>query len=107
MNAAFLQDSLFEFRRLKRLADDAIAHVPAEKFNAAPGADDNSLAVIVKHLNGNMRSRWRDFLTSDGEKPDRNRDAEFEIAAADTREALLSQWEAAWKIVFGALEPLH
>src|SRR5712664_3810455 len=65
----------------------------------------NSIAIIVKHMTGNMRSRWTDFLTSDGEKPDRNRDTEFE-AAPTTRADLMEMWERGWKLLFGALEPL-
>lgn len=68
-------------------------------------AESNSIAIIVKHIHGNMRSRWTDFLTSDGEKPDRNRDTEFE-APPTTREELMETWERGWKLLFGALEPL-
>lgn len=67
--------------------------------------ESNSIAIIVKHLAGNMRSRWKDFLTTDGEKPDRNRDTEFEDAPK-TRAALMELWERGWKYVFDALEPL-
>lgn len=65
----------------------------------------NSIALIVKHMAGNMRSRWTDFLTTDGEKPDRHRDTEFENPPA-TRAAVLEAWEQGWALVFGALEPL-
>ena len=68
-------------------------------------ADANSIAIIVKHMAGNMRSRWTSFLTSDGEKPDRNRDSEFEDAPVN-RQALMELWERGWSYVFGALEPL-
>jgi hypothetical protein len=68
-------------------------------------AESNSIAIIVKHMAGNMRSRWTDFLTSDGEKPDRNRDTEFE-APPKTRTELMEMWERGWKLLFGALEPL-
>ena len=68
-------------------------------------AESNSVALIVKHMAGNMRSRWTDFLASDGEKPDRNRDSEFEDPAT-TREALMESWESGWKLVFSAMEPL-
>jgi hypothetical protein len=91
---------------MKALADAAISQVTPEQFFAAPAPSDNSIAVIVKHVGGNLLSRWTDFLTSDGEKPGRNRDAEFEIDSADTREALLQQWEAGWNALFLALEPL-
>jgi hypothetical protein len=68
-------------------------------------AESNSIAIVVKHMAGNMRSRWTDFLTSDGEKPDRNRDNEFE-GPPKTRTELLEMWERGWKLLFGALEPL-
>ena len=68
-------------------------------------AESNSIAIIVKHMAGNMRSRWMDFLTSDGEKPDRNRDTEFE-APPTARAELMEMWERGWRLLFGALEPL-
>lgn len=95
-----------EFKRLKTLADGAIAQLPAADLFAVPKEGDNSVAVIVKHVSGNMRSRWQDFLTSDGEKPDRDRDAEFVITAEDSSQALLGRWEAAWGIMFATLESL-
>ena len=96
-----------EFRQLKKLADDALAQLPAERLFTALSDEDNSVAVIMKHVSGNLISRWRDFLTTDGEKPDRNRDGEFEIAAADSREALYARWEEGWATLFGALAPLR
>jgi hypothetical protein len=95
-----------ELRRLKALADKAMAQVDDDGFFAALGQDENSIALVVKHMAGNLRSRFRDFLTSDGEKPDRNRDAEFETAPTDTRAALLAAWEEGWQILFDALAPL-
>lgn len=95
-----------EFRRLKTLADRAMAQIGDDDFFAAPGPIDNSVAVIVKHLSGNARSRWRDFLTSDGEKPDRHRDTEFVIAGEETRQQLLKAWEEGWALLFAALAPL-
>lgn len=100
-----LQDSLAVFRYYKRLGENAMAQCPDHGLFKALDAESNSIAIIVKHMAGNMRSRWTDFLTSDGEKPDRNRDSEFE-SAATTREELLKQWEAGWNHVFSALEPL-
>jgi hypothetical protein len=79
--------------------------VSEEHLFAALDAEMNSIAVIIKHMAGNMRSRWTDFLTTDGEKPDRNRDSEFENPPA-TRAALLENWENGWSCVFAALEPL-
>jgi len=102
---SYLEDSVELFRQSKRLGDRAMAQVADEQLFASLDAEANSIAIIVKHLAGNMRSRFTDFLTSDGEKPDRNRDSEFEEAAS-TRDELTRQWENGWAIVFGALEPL-
>jgi hypothetical protein len=104
--ASYLEEAVREFRRLKETADKAMAQTRPQDLFATLGAEENSIAVIVKHLSGNMRSRWTDFLGSDGEKPDRNRDGEFETAAADTREALLARWEDGWRILFGTLASL-
>jgi len=82
-----------------------MGQVTEEQLFVTLDGEMNSIAVIVKHMAGNMRSRWTDFLESDGEKPDRNRDSEFEEPPA-TREALMQVWEAGWGHVFGALEPL-
>jgi len=82
-----------------------MAQCSDEGLFAVIDAESNSIAIIVKHMAGNMRSRWMDFLTTDGEKPDRNRDTEFEDAPK-TREALMELWERGWKYVFDALEPL-
>ncbi|HUX43329.1 MAG TPA: DUF1572 family protein [Terracidiphilus sp.] len=102
---SYLADSLAIFRQQKRLAERAMAQVTDEQLFAALDAEANSIAVIVKHMTGNMRSRWTDFLTSDGEKPTRNRDSEFMDPAA-TRDALLAEWEDGWSCTFRALEPL-
>ena len=99
----WLGDARLEFRRMKRQAEKALAQVSDQDFFRALDPESNSLAVIVKHLAGNLRSRWTDFLTSDGEKPDRNRDTEFELGPADTREALMARWEAGWKLLADAL----
>jgi uncharacterized damage-inducible protein DinB len=101
----YLEDSLSLFRYYKKLGEAAIAQVSDEQLLATLDPEMNSIAQIVKHMAGNMRSRWTDFLTSDGEKPDRNRDSEFEEPPA-TRDALMNMWEAGWKCVFDALEPL-
>lgn len=99
------KSSIDVLRYYKRLAERAIEQVPDQSLVAAPDAESNSIAVIVKHLAGNMRSRFTDFLTSDGEKPDRKRDTEFE-APPKTRADLMAMWEAGWKHVFNALTPL-
>ena len=96
-----------EFERLKNLADRAMAQLGADQLFTVPGEGDNSVAVIVKHMSGNMRSRWENFLTSDGEKPYRQRDLEFIITADDSREALMARWEEAWAVMFQELKPLR
>lgn len=102
---SYLADSLSLFRHYKKLAEGALAQVTDEQLTATLDPEMNSIAQIVKHMTGNMRSRWRDFLTTDGEKPDRHRDSEF-VDAPATRASLLALWEDGWQHVFGALEPL-
>ena len=103
----YLDDCVFQLRRLKADADKAMAQIDAPQFFALLDADANSVALIVKHVAGNMRSRWTDFLTTDGEKPDRHRDGEFERDESDTREAVLARWEAGWNLVFTTLQSLQ
>ena len=102
---SYLEDALSLFRYYKQLAERAMEQVRDEHLFATLDAEANSIAIIVKHMTGNMRSRWTDFLATDGEKPDRNRDSEF-VDPPATRAALLTQWEHAWALVFAALEPL-
>jgi len=103
----YIDDALLEFRRYKKLSDNAIAQLSDEELFRVPDEESNSVAIIMKHMAGNMISRWTDFLTSDGEKPDRHRDQEFIIDPANTsREELLAYWERGWKCVFDAVEPL-
>ena len=102
---SYTEDSLDLFRYYKKLAERAMEQVADEQLFAALDGEMNSVAVVVKHMAGNMRSRWTDFLTSDGEKPDRNRDTEF-VDPPATREALMAAWEDGWACVFAALEPL-
>jgi uncharacterized damage-inducible protein DinB len=101
----YLADAIESFRSYKAMAEKAMAQVSDEEFFHAIDAEANSIAVIVKHIAGNLRSRWTDFLTSDGEKRDRHRDTEFEMIG-DTRESLMTFWEAGWQTLFDALEPL-
>ena len=101
----YRDDAIQSFRNYKKLADRAIEQVSDDEFFAAIDPESNSIALIVKHIAGNLHSRWRDFLTSDGEKPDRDRDKEFEIID-DTRESLLEFWNKGWKTLFDAIEPL-
>ena len=100
-----LADAISLFRHYKNLAERAMSQAPDEALTATLDPESNSIAIIVKHMYGNMRSRWTDFLTSDGEKPDRNRDTEFE-SPATSRAELISQWETGWKYVFDALASL-
>ncbi len=102
----YLEDALDEFRRLKKSADKAMAQVSDAEFFRKLGAEENSIALIVKHIAGNLRSRWKKFLTTDGEKPERKRDSEFEIGPDDTRGSLTERWEHSWAILFRELEPL-
>jgi Protein of unknown function (DUF1572) len=102
---SYLEDSIDLFRYYQRLAERAMEQLPDEKLFATLDQESNSIAIIVKHLAGNMRSRFTDFLTSDGEKPDRNRDAEFE-APPQTRSEVMEMWEAGWRCLFQALMPL-
>lgn len=102
---SYLQDSLAVLRYYKTLAERAMAQVSDEQLTATLDPEMNSIAIMVKHLAGNMRSRWTNFLQSDGEKPDRNRDSEF-VEPPHTRAGLMQIWEDGWNRVFAALEPL-
>ncbi len=102
---SYVADSLTLFRYYKGLVERAIAQLPDEQLYTVLDGEANSIAVIVKHMTGNMRSRFTDFLTSDGEKPSRDRDAEFEDPPS-SREELMALWEEGWRCVFTALEPL-
>src|SRR6266480_1631553 len=82
---SYIEDAILQFRKLKDLADKALAQVEDKDFLRALDAESNSIAAVVKHIAGNMRSRWTDFLTSDGEKPDRKRDTEFAISGGESR----------------------
>ena len=102
---SYVRDSIDLFRYYKKLAERAMEQCPDEGLCATLDGESNSIAVIVKHIAGNMRSRWTDFLTTDGEKPDRHRDTEFETPPA-TRAEILAMWERGWKILFDALGQL-
>lgn len=102
---SYIEDSLALLRQYKNLAERAIDQVTDEQLFAALDQEANSIAIIVKHIAGNMRSRWTNFLTTDGEKPDRNRDSEF-VDPPATRQALLEEWQDGWSCVFQAIEPL-
>ena len=100
------EDAVKAMRAYKKLAEKAMVQLKDEEFFVTLDEEANSVAVVMKHMAGNMISRWTDFLTSDGEKPDRNRDMEFVIEAETTKDDVLAYWERGWKCVFDALEPL-
>lgn len=103
----FLENVEAEFRSTKKLADRAIAQVSDEEFFQTLDPESNSIAITMKHVAGNLRSRWRDFLTSDGEKPDRMRDTEFELyEAEDGRAEITARWEEGWDILFDVINSL-
>ncbi len=104
--AAYLDDVRVQFQRMKKLAEDAIAQVSDEELVQTIDAEANSLAIIMKHQAGNLRSRFTDFLTTDGEKANRNRDGEFEIHRNPGRAAILADWESGWVTLFSALDTL-
>ena len=104
-STSYVEDSIALFRFYKKMAEGAMEQVTDEQLFATLDDEMNSIAIIVKHMTGNMRSRWTDFLTSDGEKPDRNRDTEF-VEPPATRQELLKRWNEGWDSVFHALDPL-
>jgi len=105
LTTSYLKDSLDLFRYYKKLGERPMAQCSDGGLFAVLDPESNSIAIIVKHMAGNMRSRWMDFLTTDGEKPDRDRDTEFE-EPPKTHAELMEMWERGWKYVFDALEPL-
>ncbi len=102
----FLDDALKTFRSYKQLAERAFAQINDEDFFRTIDDESNSIAVNIKHMAGNMLSRWTDFLTTDGEKPERNRDLEFVMLPETTKEEMLAYWEKGWRVTFDAIEPL-
>lgn len=99
----FLETAADYFRAQKKLAEQAMAQVNDEQFFRQLDAESNSIAMIVKHVAGNLRSRWTDFLTTDGEKSDRNRDSEFVNGAEETRQSVFKRWELGWQCLFDSL----
>jgi hypothetical protein len=102
----YIEDSISLFRYYKKLGEGALAQVSDEQLFQQLDAESNSIALIIKHMSGNMRSRWTDFLTTDGEKPTRNRDSEFESDGLSTRADAMQLWEDGWRALFSALEPI-
>ena len=103
----YLTDLVRQLEKLRRLAEDAVRQVKDDQFFLAPDPESNSIALLLKHVAGNMRSRWRDFLTTDGEKPDRHRDREFELEATDTRAALMERWDEGWGCALNTIRSLR
>lgn len=102
----YLDEARRQFRGHKRMGEGAMAQLRDEEFFVTLDAESNSVAIVVKHLAGNMRSRFIDFLSSDGEKPDRFRDREFEVTSQTTRAEIMRWWDEGWACVFGAIESL-
>jgi hypothetical protein len=107
IGAAYLEEAFRAFRGYKRMAEGALEQLHDQDFFHVPDPESNSAALIVKHLAGNLRSRWTDFLTTDGEKPDRNRDQEFIIDQGDTRADLMRQWEQSFGTAFTTIKSLR
>lgn len=103
----YLDDARKSFRAYKNLAEKALAQLKDDEFFVTLDEESNSVAVVMKHIAGNMFSRWTDFLTSDGEKPNRNRDMEFVIEPQTTKDDCIDYWERGWQCLFDALEPLR
>lgn len=106
METSYLESAIKQFEYYKLLADKAIEQVPGDQLHWQFNEESNSIAVIMKHMYGNMLSRWTDFMTTDGEKEWRNRDSEFENDAMP-REELLQKWNEGWDCLFNALRPLR
>lgn len=106
VGAAYLDEVRRSLRGHKRMAEGAIAQLSDEELFRAVDAESNSVAIIMKHITGSMRSRFTDLLTSDGEKPDRNRDQEFEMTPQTSRAQLMEWWEQSWKIAFDSIASL-
>jgi len=102
----YLDDALRRFRDYKKLAERAFAQISDEEFFRPLDEESNSIAINMKHIAGNMISRWTDFLTTDGEKPERNRDLEFVMLPETSKNDMLAYWERGWQCVFEAVEPL-
>jgi uncharacterized protein DUF1572 len=104
--AQYLNDAVQQFRQLKELAEQALAQIRDDEFFIALDEEANSFALLMKHLAGSMRARWTDFPSESDEASNRNRDSEFVIDQGDTKSALIEHWEAAWRCLFDAIEPL-
>ena len=106
-SSAVIRNALSESRRYKAIAEGALAQIPDSALFEVLDEESNSIAMLIKHLSGNLNSRWSDFPASDGDKPSRDRDAEFRSHRQDTKENLMQRWEAGWSCLFSALERLQ
>jgi len=106
VSSAYLDDVKSQFGKMKKLVEDAVAQVQDEELAQRLDPESNSIALIMRHMAGNLRSRFTDFLTTDGEKPNRNRDGEFEESGEMTRRRVIDDWESGWRVLFGALATL-
>jgi uncharacterized damage-inducible protein DinB len=104
---SYLRDALENFQNYKKLAEKSFEQISDEEFFRTLNGESNSIATIAKHIAGNLRSRWTEFLTADGEKPDRNRDSEFAAFENDTRKSLLEFWNAGWQATLSTMESLQ
>ena len=104
--AHYLDDMKVQFRKLKELAEGAIRQLSDEELFASNGDESNSVAIVMRHMAGNLRSRFTDFLTTDGEKPSRHRDGEFELPDAASRDAIVNDWNGGFECLFAALKQL-
>ncbi|MBK8551698.1 MAG: DUF1572 family protein [Ignavibacteria bacterium] len=102
----YLENSISEFKKLKQLGDRSFSQIKDEDFFWSPDEESNSIAIIIRHLSGNMISRWTDFLTTDGEKENRNRDEEFERIFYTDKDDVISRWDKGWKRLFETFESL-
>jgi hypothetical protein len=107
VSSAYIEDVKSQFRKMKKLAEDAVAQVQDEELVRRLDPESNSIALIMRHMAGNLRSRFTDFLTTDGEKPNRNRDGEFEEFKEMSRRNVVDDWESGWRVLFGALDTLR
>jgi hypothetical protein len=107
LGITMIEDTLLTFRRQKELAERALSQVDDQDFFRTIDAESNSIAIIVKHVGGNLKSRWTDFLTTDGEKPERDRDGEFLVADETNRRAIMGIWEAGWAALFNSFSLLR
>ena len=107
LGTTMIDDTVLTFRRQKELAERALSQVDDQDFFRTIDAESNSIAILVKHVGGNLKSRWTDFLTADGEKPERDRDGEFLVAGETSRREIMAIWESGWAALFQSFSSLR